>query len=114
MPDGGDQTDAHYHVDARDRHQPRDVRIGTGFARELPLDDVQVLGQPIVLAQVPSNRVGLVAGKRLRQQPRPTSRPEQIGVRTGRYHVSVQDRLHDRLQPSPLPHDLDATRHLPT
>src|SRR5918995_481295 len=46
-------TMSHYHVDARDRHQPRHVRVGQRVARQLALDDLQILAEPVVLAQVP-------------------------------------------------------------
>lgn len=65
--DRGDQPDRDHHVDARDRHQSRDVRVGASLAGEFTLDDFQILAQPVMLAQVPSNSVGLVGREWLSQ-----------------------------------------------
>jgi hypothetical protein len=58
--DRGDQPDRDHHVDARDRHQPLDVRIAQSVARQLALDHLQILAAPVVLAQVPGEGVALV------------------------------------------------------
>ena len=57
--DRSDQPDCHHHVDARDRHQPGDVGIGSGLARQLALDDLQILTQSVVLAQMPGGTASL-------------------------------------------------------
>ncbi|CAO4149463.1 hypothetical protein GPNCGGLF_LOCUS3157 [Methylorubrum aminovorans] len=106
--DGGDQPDGDHQIDAWDCHQPRDVRVGAGLARQFTLDDLHVLTQPVVLAQVPGDGIPLVPGQRLCQQPGPSPRPKQIGVGTGRHEMRMQDRLHHRLQPRPLQDDLGA------
>jgi hypothetical protein len=51
--DRGDQPDRDHHVDARDRHQPLHVRFGQPVAPQLALDDLQILAEAVVLAQVP-------------------------------------------------------------
>jgi hypothetical protein len=104
--DRGDEPNRDHHVNARDRHQPRDVQVGSGLARQLALDDLQVFAEAVVLAQVSADGLALVARQWLRQQPCSPLRPEQVGVGTGRHEVSVQDRLHHGRQPRPLPHDL--------
>ena len=110
--DRGDEPDRDHHVDARDRHQPLDVRVAQSITRQLALNNAQVLAEPVVLTQVPGDCVALVGRERLGQEPRPSPRPKQISVRTGRHEVGVQDRLRNRLQPRPLPHDLCAARDL--
>ena len=56
------QADRDHHVDARNGHEPLDVRVGERVARELALDDPQVVGEPVVLAQMPLHRILSSAG----------------------------------------------------
>ncbi len=112
-PDRRHQPDRHHHVDARNGHEPLDLRVGERVARQLALDDSQIVRESVVLAQMPPKRIALVGRERLCQEPCPPPWPEQIGVRALRYEVGVQNRLDDSLQSRPLAHDLRASRYLP-
>ena len=103
----------HHHVDARDRHQPLDALVRQRRAGEVALDHLQVLAEPVELAQMPFDREPLVLRHDLIDEPGPAFRPAQIGVRAGRDQMAVQDRLDDVLQPRSLPNDLVAAGDLP-
>src|SRR5580704_19497707 len=53
VADRRDDGERHDHVDAGDRLQPRDVLAGKSRARQVALDDRQILAEPIELAQMP-------------------------------------------------------------
>jgi hypothetical protein len=101
------------HVNAWDRHQARDALVRQRRACEIALDHLEVLAEPIELAQVPLDRKPLILRHDLLGKPRPPSRPAQILMRAGRDQVRVQDRLNDVLQAGALAYDLVATRDLP-
>ena len=50
----------HHHVDAWDRHQARDALVRQSRAGEIALDHLEVLAEPIELAQVPLDGKPLV------------------------------------------------------
>ena len=58
--DCGEQADRYHHVDAGDRHEPFRLYARQGVARELAFQDPQVVGQSIILAQVPLDCVVLI------------------------------------------------------
>ena len=65
----------------------------------------------IELTDVPLDRGDLVAWQGLRGEPPAAGAVEQVGMRTTRDEVCVQDRLHLVLEPGAMPHDLIAARH---
>ena len=80
----------HHHVDAWDRHQPFDALVRQRRAGEIALDHLQVLAEPVELAQMPLDRKPLILRHDLLDKPGPPSRPAQIGVRAGRDQVACR------------------------
>jgi hypothetical protein len=111
--DRGQQADCHNHVDPGDRHQSLRLRAAERVTRELAFQDVQILGQAIVLPQVSFDRGGLVVGQQLPKQPGAAFRPGNVRVRALRHEMRMQDRLDHRLQADALTHYLIAPGHLP-
>src|SRR5258705_2463362 len=107
------EPDRHHHVDAGDGHQPLYVSVGQGIAGKLALDNPQVVAEAVILAHVSLQSLKLVLWKMLRQEPCPSLDAKQVGMRTLRHEVSVQEGLRDRLQPRPLADDLVAPGYLP-
>ena len=73
----------HDHVDARDGHQPLDPVVRQSRASKIALDDLEVLAEPIELAQMTSDGKSFVLRQDLMKKPCPSARPAQIRVRTG-------------------------------
>jgi hypothetical protein len=107
------ERERHDQIDAGDRHQTCDALVSQGRAREIALNHLQVLAEPIKLTEMSLNGEALVLGQNLIGKPNPALGPAQIGVRAGRDEVRVQDRLDDVLQPRALAHDLITAGDLP-
>ena len=76
------------HVDAWDGHQALDALVRQRRAGEVALDHLEVLAEPIELAQMPLDRKPLILRHDLLGKPRPSLRPAQIGMRAGRDQVA--------------------------
>ena len=107
------QPGRHRQIDAGDREQSPDRRVIQRALGDLPVKDREILAKPIELAHMPLDREPLIVGHRLARQPVPAAAVEQIGMRTLRDQVRVQDRVHLVLDPRPMPHDLIAPRDQP-
>lgn len=101
------------HVDARDRHQPLDPVVRQSRASKIARDDPEVLAKTIKLAQMAFDGQTLVLRRHRVKEPCPSARPAQVGVRTGRDQLAVQDRRDDGLQSRALSDDLVAAGRLP-
>ncbi|MER9714117.1 hypothetical protein NKJ13_28475 [Mesorhizobium sp. M0174] len=60
----------------------------------IPVEGRQVLGKPIEFAHMPLDREPLIVGHWRARQPGAPADVEQIGVRTLRDQVRMQDRMH--------------------
>jgi len=87
----------HDHVDAGDRHQPLDRFVRQRRTSQIALDDLEVVGEPIELAQVTLDGKLFVLRQDLVKKPCPSARPAQISVRAGGDQMAVQDGLDDVL-----------------
>lgn len=99
------------HVNTGNGHQPLHAVILKSRAGKIALDDLEVLAQPIELAQMPIDSEALVFRHNLFTQPGPTLGAAQVRMRTRR--DQVKDRLDDVLQTRSLPDDLIAPSDLP-
>jgi hypothetical protein len=82
-------------------------------AGEIALDDRQIFGEAIALAQVSRLRMALILGQLLLCEPDAPLDTEEVGCRAGWHEVRMQARLHDVLQSRSLPDELVAPSHLP-
>ena len=71
------------HVDSRDCHQAFNALVPQRGTRKIALDDLEVLAEPIELAQMTFDGKPFVLRQDLMEQPCPSARPAQIGVRAG-------------------------------
>jgi hypothetical protein len=111
---GSDDRQRHGGVHAGDGHQPLDLSTAKRHAAELSIDDPQLLGVKVQLAQQRVNGQLLVRRQRLVRKPAAALDPEQISRRAPRDQVTVKNRLHPILQAGPLTHDMRAASHLTT
>jgi len=79
--------------------------------RPLPVEHVQILREPVEFADVPIDRRLFVDRQRLPRQPVPTAPVEQVGMRTTRNQVRVQDRMYLVLDPGAVPDNLVPPRN---
>ena len=100
-------------IDAGDRDQALDRCIVERALGDLLVKHAEVLAQPVQLAHVALDRGPLVIRQRLAGEPGATEAPEQIGVRTARDQMRVQDRMHLVLDPRAMADHLVAPRHQP-
>ena len=100
-------------IHPRDRDQSLDCLIVQRALGDLPLKKLEILAEPIELSNVLLDGEPLVIRQGLTLQPIPAATVEQIGMRTERNQVSVEDRMHLVLDPRPMSHDLIAPRHQP-
>ena len=108
VADGGGDRDRDRDVDAGDRHQSPGRLAAQRDARELGVDQPQLLAVEVQLAQQRPDGPALVGGQLLLGQPAPTLDPEHIGGRAARHEVAMQDRLDLVLQPRALAHQMRA------
>ena len=80
---------------------------------KIALDDLEVLIEPIELAQVAFDGKPFVLRQDLVKKPCAVRSPRTDRRAGRRDQVAVQDRLDDVLQARPLPDDLIAPGHLP-
>ena len=99
-------------VDAGDRHQPLDVLAFECDPAQGGVDDSQLLGLEVKLAQQRLDRLPLIPGEVLLCQPGASFDPEQVGERAARDQVAMQNRLHLVLQAGALTHDVRAPSDL--
>ncbi len=91
IADGRDKPCRDREVDPGDCDQSLDRRIADCALRHLPVEHVQILREPVEFADVPIDRRLFVDRQRLPRQPVPTAPVEQVGMRTTRNQVRVQD-----------------------
>ena len=81
----------------RDRHQSPDRRVVDRARCDLPVQDREVLAQPIELADMPLDRGPLVVRQGLACKPTPAAPVEQVGMRASRDKVGLKDCMHSFL-----------------
>jgi len=113
VADRCDDGKRHHHVDAGDRHQPRDVLVRESRVCQVVLDDRQILAEPIKLAQMPLDSKALVLRQDLFAEPGPSFGAAQVRSGARRDQMCMQDRLDDVFQPRALPYNLIAAGDLP-
>jgi hypothetical protein len=82
LADRGHDGERHNHVDPWDCHQAFDALV-PALNGQGPLDDLEVIAEPIELAQMPFDGKAFVLRQDLVKKPCPSARPAQIGVRAG-------------------------------
>ena len=100
-------------VDAGDGQQPVDRLVFDRALSDVAVEGVQILTEPVELADMADDRRPLILWQRLAREPLPARPVEEIGVRALRDEVRVQDRMHLVLDPGPVTDDLVAPRHQP-
>ena len=113
VADRGGDRQGHGRVDAGDGHQPPRVIAAQRHAGQRGVDEPKLLGMEVQLTQQRPNRLTLIGGQRLLGQPPPALDAEQVGGRTTRHEIAMQDRLDLVLQPRALPDDMCPTGDLP-
>ena len=81
---------------------------------DLAVEKLEILGEPVELAQVPLDGGPLVVRQFLSSEPAPAQPAEQVGMRARRDEMRLQDGMHLVLDPGPMPNDLVAASHQST
>lgn len=113
IADRRNQAGSNNEVDAGDREQSLNGWIANRRLCDLALENRQILAQPIELTQMSFDCRGFVIGDHLSRKPDPAQPPKQIGMRTWRDQMSMQDRVHLILDLRTVPDNLVAPRHQP-
>ena len=71
------ECERHDQIDAGDRHQTCDALVSQGRAREIALNHLQVLAEPIKLTEMSLNGEALVLGQNLIGKPNPALGPHR-------------------------------------
>ena len=109
-----DEACRHDDVDAGDSKEALDGRILNHLLGDLAVEKLDILGEPVELAQVPLDGGLLVNWQFLSSKPASAQPTKQVGMRARRDEMRLQDGMHLVLDPRPMPNDLVATRHQAT
>ena len=90
------------------------MRILEGGLGDLAVKDGEVLSKPVEFPHMPFDCAPFIFGQRLAGQPVSAPPIKQIGVRTLRDKVRMQDRMHFILDPRAMTDDLITTRRKAT
>jgi hypothetical protein len=90
VADCGHNRERDGHVDAGDRHQPLHFLAPDRDARELSLDQLQLLSVEVELAHKRLDRPALVRREILLAEPGTALATEQVGGRTARHQVVIR------------------------
>jgi hypothetical protein len=84
------------------------------YLGDLAVEKLDILGEPVELAQVPLDG-GLLVNWQFRSSKSASAQPtQQVGMRARRDEMRLQDGMHLVLDPRAMPNDLVATRHQAT
>lgn len=91
VPDRSHDRESHGRIDAGHGHQPQHLRAVQRGLPELDVDQAQLLGVEVELAQQRRRRGELIGGQLLLGEPGASLVPEQIRGRAARDQVPVRE-----------------------
>ena len=93
--------------------QPLHSAAAVGALGDLAVENGKVLPQSVEFAQMPVDRLPFVVGRNLALEPLPPRPIEELGVRTHRNEMSMQDGMNFVLDPRAMANDLIAAGRQP-
>ena len=103
----------HDRIDACNRQQPLHAGIIHRVFGDVGIQTGEILGEPVDLPHMATDRPPLVLGQFLFRKPVPAALVEQVGMGALRHEVRLKDGMHLILDPRSMPHDLVATSDQP-
>ena len=107
------QPGCHRQINSGDGQQPLGRLIFQSVLGDVAVEDGKVLSKPVQLADMARDGEAFVFRHWLAGQPVAATLVEEIGMRTFRDQMRMEDGMHLIFDPGPVPDNLIATRHEP-